>query len=221
MSIFKKDGFTLMELLVVVLIVGILASFAIPYYRRAVEVSRAAEALNIFGVLEKGIQMELIKGGSNALFDPRKENQAVFNRMTVGISNLYQGEKYVCSKDFMYQIDCNKWNDYTCTAYAYRVPDDRRKPDRCRTVSMERTLYTLALTVPMNGKSTRCWTYWNNASTDFATDIGTLLTEDGKVDGQCAFSGKSLVENPSSKANLTENGEAPVSSAPQEESPSA
>ncbi|MDP8266736.1 MAG: prepilin-type N-terminal cleavage/methylation domain-containing protein [Candidatus Aceula meridiana] len=47
----KKSGFTLMEVIIVIIIAGILASVAIPRYSGAIEKSRAAEGAYILGTL--------------------------------------------------------------------------------------------------------------------------------------------------------------------------
>ncbi len=47
----KEPGFTLIELVVAVVIIGILASIAVPRFIRVVEKGRSAEARNVLGVI--------------------------------------------------------------------------------------------------------------------------------------------------------------------------
>lgn len=58
-------GFTLMELLVVLIIVGILATLGMPQYGRTVERSRQAEAISILGAL-RGAQLRFAAENSGS-----------------------------------------------------------------------------------------------------------------------------------------------------------
>jgi prepilin-type N-terminal cleavage/methylation domain-containing protein len=63
-------GFTLIELLVVVLIIGILAAVAISQYQKAVEKSRAAEALiNVKALFNAEQRHFLVSGQHDASFE--------------------------------------------------------------------------------------------------------------------------------------------------------
>lgn len=61
----NKKGFTLIELLVVVLIIGILAAIALPQYFKAVEKSRATEALSIMGSLSAAMERARLVNSEN------------------------------------------------------------------------------------------------------------------------------------------------------------
>ena len=62
----KNAGFTLIELLVVVLIIGILAAVALPQYTKAVEKSRAAQALSALKSLGASYQTYYMANGESA-----------------------------------------------------------------------------------------------------------------------------------------------------------
>lgn len=61
----RSQGFTLLELVVVIVILAILAGLAVPRYIRTVNRSRANEALTILGHLRESAQRYFARNGSS------------------------------------------------------------------------------------------------------------------------------------------------------------
>ena len=60
----KKEGFTLLEIIVVIIILGVLAGLALPRLFSNIEFSRSAEALNAIGVIRGSVERcALMRGG--------------------------------------------------------------------------------------------------------------------------------------------------------------
>jgi prepilin-type N-terminal cleavage/methylation domain-containing protein len=60
----NRKGFTLMELVVVVMILGILASMAVPYYYKSIETTRAEDSVALGHMLGNANRMYALDHGN-------------------------------------------------------------------------------------------------------------------------------------------------------------
>ena len=91
----RLGGFTLIELLVVVLIIGILSAIALPQYQKAVEKSRAAEALTNLRAIVNAMQLSKMANG-----EPAKK----LEDLAVSLPGEKINERTVKLKNFTYDI---------------------------------------------------------------------------------------------------------------------
>jgi prepilin-type N-terminal cleavage/methylation domain-containing protein len=62
----NKSGFTLLEIIIVIIIVGVLASLALPRFFQTVEFARSTEAMNILSSAKRAADRCSIMGGAGA-----------------------------------------------------------------------------------------------------------------------------------------------------------
>lgn len=99
----NKKGFTLIEVLVVVLIIGILAAVALPQYKKAVEKSKVSEALMNIDVIEGSMQRYVLAYGYPSKYTHGAELLDIDLSGGEWIGNAYKTD------NFIYGLYC--WKD--------------------------------------------------------------------------------------------------------------
>ncbi|TOB68950.1 pilin [Vibrio parahaemolyticus] len=142
----KQQGFTLIELMIVVAVIGVLASIAIPQYQKYVAKSEVASALATMTGVKTNVEAYAVENGEFP--DTGKENDLgvpssipsgniefaktasaatgtiTFTFKNSGVSNLITGKKFALARDGN--------GTWTCDGTASNAVTDDLLPKNCR-----------------------------------------------------------------------------------------
>lgn len=106
----NNKGFTLIEIMVTVLIIGILAAIALPQYNRAVEKSKVSQALITLKYMrERGIEFELTHDMNNYDNYPITNEDLGIELPSDWLCDIVDQDEICCSKDWCFENTSLNW----------------------------------------------------------------------------------------------------------------
>ena len=103
-----KAGFTLVELLVIVMILGILSSIALPQYRRSVERARVAEAQTLLRSIYDACERLAWENNMSSCGDAVKNDVVNFRKLDITVKGTFNGNASVLTtENFAYEFGGN------------------------------------------------------------------------------------------------------------------
>ena len=169
----KSRGFTLVELMIVVAIVGILAALAIYGVRKYMANAKTAEARNSIGQMGKDAVTAYFKEGMEATVVALKGSTSVVNQLCSGATveavpgkgNITQTAIPAALQAKKYQSEPTDWKSWDCLHFSMNDPQYYVYD------------YVSSATLNTNGSTFTC-----QAAGDLDGDgVGSLFTMEGKI----------------------------------------